>query len=203
MSGSSIPNQYDPVPTRALWNWNTTVSGQAPTVTSYANGSPTKSGALRDDLEDFLGIPIQKFSTPAVPFSDAVVLGWIRWAEDEIETETNIRLCQTWIASPPTKTKYVTDTVGLIPKYQYQQLGVDYDYADAAYDFFLRGRKKKAGCISGCDGARSSQWRSSTPPACSMRPTSRASRTSRSSTRCCPSTSACRSVGSWKIRTAG
>lgn len=137
MSDSAIPGEFSPVPTRALWNWNTPI-GEAPSVNSYPpNGAPTKSGVLPSDLANFMGTPIQTFSNPPVPFSDATIIGWLRYAEDEIETDTNIRLCQTWIASPPTKSKYATEAVNLITKYQYQQLGVDYDYADAPYDFFF------------------------------------------------------------------
>jgi hypothetical protein len=137
-TGSTLPGQYSIVPTKALWGWSTPVSGQAPVVTSYPPyGAPTKSGVLPKDLEDFIGIPLQRWSTPPVPIPTQTILNWIRYAEDEIETETNIRLCQTWIAAPPAKTAYSTQTIGLGVSGSFQNLGVDYDYSEAAYDFFF------------------------------------------------------------------
>jgi hypothetical protein len=138
MSGNSNPGQYSIVPTQALWGWSTPASGQAPVVATYPPyGSPTKSGVLPSDVQDFLGIPLQLFTTPPTPIFSATVLGWIRMIEDDIETDTNIRLCQTWIAAPPAKSAYATSAVGLGVSGVYQQLGVDYDYAEAAYDFFF------------------------------------------------------------------
>jgi len=131
MSGSLV------VPTQALWTWTLPVAGQAQQVQSYPTvpGNPTKSGLIRSDLEAFIGIPIQGFATPPQEIADSTVNQWIRWAEDDIESDTNVRLCQTWIAAPPTKTQQVTQLVNLGVQGLYQQLGVDYDLAEAGYDF--------------------------------------------------------------------
>ena len=143
MSGSQSPTQYSVVPTAALWTWSAPVSGQAQTVISYpaaggaATGSLTKSGVTPQDLADFLGIPLQTYGAGGAPIADAVVNRWIRYAEDEIETETNVRLCQTWIAAPAAKTSYQVSATGLGVQDKYQQLGIDYDYTEAAYDFFF------------------------------------------------------------------
>lgn len=135
---SDNPNSYFPIPTKALWNWSTPPAGEAAVVQSYPPyGAPTKSGVLPSDLSAFLGVPLQYFNTPPAPIPDSVVIDWIRMSEDDIETETNIRLCQTWIAAPPAKARAETLAVGLLTKYNYQQLGVDYDYSEAAYDFFF------------------------------------------------------------------
>jgi hypothetical protein len=131
------PQTYVPVPTKALWNWNTSVSGVAPTVNTYSSGAKTKTGLQPNDVRQYVQIPLQQFGNPPVPIPDQTVLGWIRMAEDNIENDTNIKLCQTWIAAPPTKTLAETLQLGLVTKYNYQQLGVDYDFSEAAYDFFF------------------------------------------------------------------
>jgi hypothetical protein len=129
------------VPTQAQWTWSTPVSGQAPLPISYPTvpGCPTKSGVQRVDLEDFLQMTIQRYGNPPTPISDAVVNRWIRYAEDEIEAETNVRLCQTWIAAPPAQNNLETVALNIQPQNNglYQQLGIDYDYSEAAYDFFF------------------------------------------------------------------
>jgi hypothetical protein len=139
MSGSNVnPGQYSVIPTTALWNWGTPVAGQAPVVQSYIGGSPTKSGVTPAMLEAFIGIPLQYFTTPPSPIPAGVILNWIRYAEDEIEIETNIRLCQTWIAAPPSRSAYATSAIGLGVSGSFQNLGVDYDYSEAAYDFHFQ-----------------------------------------------------------------
>src|ERR1700743_2391148 len=89
------------VPTQALWTWSTPVAGQSPVPISFptVSGAPTKSGLGKPDLEDYLQASIQRFGNPPTPISNQVVERWIRYAEDEIEGETNIRLCQPWIAA--------------------------------------------------------------------------------------------------------
>lgn len=141
MSETSTPGQYSIIPTKALWNWSKPVVGQAPVVQSYPPyGTPTKSGVTPQDLANYLLLPypMVNYSTvPPTPIADSVVNGWIRYAEDNIETETNVRLCQTWIAAPAENTSYATQTVGLGVSGSFQNLGVDYDYSEAAYDFFF------------------------------------------------------------------
>jgi hypothetical protein len=141
---SGSPQSYVPVPTRALWNWNTAVSGVAPTVNTFSSGAKTKTGLQPNDLRNYVQIPLQQFGNPPVSINDTVVTEWIRDSEDEIENDTNIKLCQTWIAAPAAKTQQETQLLGLVVKGNYQQLGVDYDYAEAAYDFFFNRAQDSA-----------------------------------------------------------
>lgn len=132
-------SQYLPrIQTQALWTWDTS-EGTAPVVKAFPTypGSQTKTGLTPDDLRNYIQTPILQYGNPPIPVSDVVVQGWIRFAEDEVEQDTNIRLCQTWIAAPPTKTKQSTDATGLIVSGQYQNLGIDYDFYEPAYDFFF------------------------------------------------------------------
>lgn len=139
MSGATIGFGASPVvPTQALWRWNVQVNGSQPVVLAYptANG-PTKTGLMPCDLESFIGVPIQTYGSPPVPVPQSRIIEWIRYAEDEIERETTILLTQTWVASPPTKTVPDTLAVGLGTVSGEQRLGVDYDLADAGYDFIF------------------------------------------------------------------
>jgi hypothetical protein len=108
-----------------------------PTIITFSSGAKTKSGLQPNDLRAYIQIPLQQYSNPPIPISDDTIFGWIRDAEDEIETETNIRLCQTAIAAPPAKTQQESQLLGLNTVYNYQQLGLDYDYAEPGYDFFF------------------------------------------------------------------
>lgn len=133
MAGSQI------IPVKALWKWSL-AAGQQPTVLSYpTTNGPTKTGLLPQDVRDYVMVPIQQYGNPPTPVSDTLILQWIRWAEDEFEQETNIRLCQTWIAAPPAKSAAQMSTIGLSSSInnQYQQLGADYDFYEPAYDFFF------------------------------------------------------------------
>lgn len=132
------------VPTQSLWSWDTT--GAIPTATGYpvqvsntypTGFAPTKTGLSADDLCAFAGVPLQYYGNPPRPVAPATLLGWIRYAEDRIEQETSILLCQTWVASPPTQSVQVTQACGLLPNTTsgYQVRGYDYDLEDAAYDF--------------------------------------------------------------------
>lgn len=126
------------VQTKAQWTWSCPVPGQAQVVQGYPpHGAPTKTGLQQPDLERFISMKIQTFGNPPIPVDPQTVLEWIRWAEDDIESETNVRLCQTWIASPPAKSLAQVNAVGLRVQDYYQQLGIDYDLADAPYDFFF------------------------------------------------------------------
>lgn len=128
-----------PVPTRALWTWSTPTLGMEPSVQGFPTvpGAPTKSGLVRADLESYMQTIIQQNSMPIVPISDATVNGWIRMAEDDIETKTGVRLCQTWIAAPAAKSLVQKQSVNLDTVGFTQQLGVDYDYEEAGYDFIF------------------------------------------------------------------
>ncbi len=108
-----------------------------PTINTFSSGAKTKSGLQPNDLRAYVSVPLQIYSNPPIPISDDTIFGWIRDAEDEIETETNIRLCQTAIAAPPAKTQQESQLLGLNTVYNYQQLGLDYDYAEPGYDFFF------------------------------------------------------------------
>lgn len=140
------------VRTQALWQWTFPASG-APYVSGYPTvpdggcysptGSggyfpPTKTGLKPQDLQNFVGVPLQYYGNPPVPVDNATISGWIRYAEDTVEQETSILLTQTWVASPPTLTPPQTLAVGLLVSSGsngYQNQGIDYDLADAAYDF--------------------------------------------------------------------
>lgn len=94
---------------------------------------------MPQDLKNFIGVPVMIPATiyaPARVVTDAEILQWIRWAEDDIEQKTNIRLCQTWVAAPAAALPEQASNVGLITKNGGgQQLGIDYDFAEPAYDF--------------------------------------------------------------------
>jgi hypothetical protein len=142
MSDLAVPAQGAIVPTQAQWAWTSPAAGEAPVVTGYpTTGGPTKSGLLPGDLANYILLPLQTYSNPPIPVPDPVAIQWIRWAEDDIENETSIRLCQTWIAAPPAKTQTTTQLLNLGTQYNYQQLGVDYDFSEPAYDFFYQRAK--------------------------------------------------------------
>jgi len=128
-----------PIPTQALWTWSTPVSGQAPLVESFPTvpGAPTKTGLQPADLQAYMGTAIVNFGPPVTPVANAPIIGWIRQAEDDVETVTNVRLCQTWIAAPAAKTNQQTAALNLAPESGtlFQQLGIDYDYEEPGYDF--------------------------------------------------------------------
>lgn len=128
------------VPVRALWGWTTGVGQQSVASTFPTTNGPTKTGLLPQDVKDYAQVPIQRYGNPPVPISDTLILQWIRWAEDDFEQGTNIRLCQTWIAAPPVKNSAAMSQLGLTAPSgdSYQQLGVDYDLYEPGYDFFFR-----------------------------------------------------------------
>lgn len=140
LNGGQLPL----VPTAPLWSWST--SGSVPIVTGYptAGGfSATKTGLTPQDLRDFVGVPIVYYGNPPVAVNDSVILQWIRYAEDWVEQETSILLCQTWVAGPPSPNPAVTLQLGLTFPSQtsgfgYQRQGYDFDLQDAAYDFFFK-----------------------------------------------------------------
>lgn len=131
------------IATKAQWTWSNPPAGEAPVVVSYPTvpGMPTKTGLSPTDLSNYIQMPLQRFGNPPVPIPDPIVYGWIRDAEDDIEGVTNVRLCQTWIASPPAASNQEVQALNIGVKNGYQQLGVDYDVSDAAYDFFFERAK--------------------------------------------------------------
>ena len=134
-----------PVPDQALWLWNT--SGSVPIVSGYPVGissaypsgfAPTKTGLTPGDLQNYVGVPLQFYGNPPTPVASGVIQQWIRYAEDRVEQETSILLCQTWVASPPALTAQYAASVGVIPNEgNGQQIGIDYDLEDSAYDFMF------------------------------------------------------------------
>jgi|SRR5579859_628330 len=140
MSGTANPLIGSTLPTSAQWTWDLT--GPSPVVTGYpTNGGPTKTGLTPNDVRNYVQVPLQQNTNPPTPVSDTVITQWIRWAEDDVEQETNIRLCQTWIAAPPARDSTETSLLRLGTANRYQQLGVDYDFAEAPYDFFFERAK--------------------------------------------------------------
>jgi hypothetical protein len=127
-----------PTVSKALWTWTVPVTG-SPTVTTYSNGTTTKTGLQPSDLAQYVTVPLQDYSqNPPVPVASGTILQWIRWAEDWVESATGLLLCQSWVASPPAVTPLETAALGIATTSsgQYQILGTDYDIEDAAYDFF-------------------------------------------------------------------
>lgn len=124
------------------WTWDT--STNPPTVTKYPSGTgispvPTKSGVMPQDLQNFISIPIQAYGNPPKAIDPTVQLQWIRWAEDYIEQDSGLLLCQTWVASPPANTPQAAANVGIGSNSPggYQKPGFDFDLADTAYDFLF------------------------------------------------------------------
>lgn len=123
-----------PISPRALWTWDTT--GPVPVVTGYPSGLPTKSGIMPEDLRNFVGVKLQVYGDYPQPLGDAQLVQIIRMAEDSIESETGILLCQTYIASPPAVLPQECSAIGVSPvNLIYQRQGYDYDLEDSGYDF--------------------------------------------------------------------
>lgn len=125
----------------ALWNWDT--AGMDPVVKTYRGGTPTKTGLTPNDLQQMVGVPLQYY-TPATgaqgPVPPAQILEWIRDAEDWVEQETGLLLTPTWIASPPEIQPFAAGATGVPVApggWGGQRQGIDYDLADAGYDFIF------------------------------------------------------------------
>lgn len=125
------------------WSWN--VSLTPAVVSGYPSGTgptligPTKTGLLPVDLQNFVGIPLQIYGNPPTPIDPDTILQWIRYAEDFIEQDTGLLLCQTWVAAPEAVPALAAVNVGITVAGTggYQVQGFDYDLAEAAYDFFF------------------------------------------------------------------
>lgn len=151
------PSGYTVTPT-AFWGWSQPASGSnlqttTPVVTSYVNGNVTKSGLMPTDLANFVGIPLNVGGPNGTPIPSQNLIQYLRWAEDSIETDTGVLLCQTWVASPPE----ITTAQALAAQLPGmgstgQRMGVNYDVADSGYDFFLFLIQKVLGRRMGLHG---------------------------------------------------
>ncbi|MDE3023715.1 MAG: hypothetical protein KGI54_18015 [Pseudomonadota bacterium] len=95
---------------------------------------------MPQDLQDFVGVPLQYYQPVPTPVPVQTLLNWIRFAEDYVEQETGLLLCPTWVASPPLLSPVAAANSGVVPASSEtggQVIGKDYDLEDAAYDFFL------------------------------------------------------------------
>lgn len=125
---------YAPIESTALWTWDT--SNTTPVLLGFENGNLTKTGLMPDDLQAFVGVPLQYYGNPPTAVASGVVVGWIRSAEDYVEQMSTILLTPTWIASPPSPNNNTNRLLGLVPTdYGGQRQGLNYDLADAGYDF--------------------------------------------------------------------
>lgn len=128
-----------PINTTALWQWDLSTAPASVSGFPIGNGlfAPTKTGLSAQDLRNFVTVPLQVNTNPPTPIPDATLIEWIRYAEDRVEQETSILLCQTWVASPPAITPEECLSVGILPQNagQGQIRGYDYDLEDNAYDF--------------------------------------------------------------------
>lgn len=143
----AIPGYFCPpgaasiVSGNALWDWDT--SGLDPIVKAYRGGTPTKTGLVPNDLQQMVGVPLQYY-TPATgtqgPVPTPQIFEWIRDAEDWVEQETGLLLTPSWVASPPEIQAFAavaTQTPVAPGGWGGQRQGIDYDIADAAYDFIF------------------------------------------------------------------
>jgi hypothetical protein len=134
------PGAASVVSGRALWNWDITNPNE-PVVKSYSGNKATKTGLGVTDLQQAAGVPLVYYNTdPPTPVPAPQLLDWIRDAEDWVEQETGLLLTPTWIASPPEIQPYAalsTGTPVASGGWGGQRQGIDYDLADAGYDFIF------------------------------------------------------------------
>jgi hypothetical protein len=120
----------------ALWDWD--LGGPDPVVRAYRNGV-TKTGLTPNDLQQAVGVPMQYYNTnPPTAVPTEQIITWLRDAEDWIEQETGLLLTPTWIASPPEIQPFAALSTQ-VPEAgaRGQVQGIDYDLADAGYDFIF------------------------------------------------------------------
>lgn len=130
------------IPDTSLWKWDTSTIPATPigfpvSGTAY---SQTKTNLGPTDLDAFVGVPLLYYNTtPPTVVAPEVKQQWIRNAEDRVEQETSILLCQTWVASPPSPSLQVSQALGIQTNSSTgaQVRGFDYDLEDAAYDFMF------------------------------------------------------------------
>lgn len=143
------------IPSSSLWTWASPATGQgynvALSVIGYPPGGvnqPTKTGLMPADLQNFVGVQIQQYGNPMLAIPPEQILQYIRWAEDRIERDTGILLCQTWVAAPPLVAPGAASSMGIIPQNgSYQVQGIDFDMYDPAYDFWFP-RSQDAGWMN-------------------------------------------------------
>src|SRR6202041_2145312 len=132
-----------PIATPSLWTWNLD-NPNAPYVTGFYGGTPTKTGLLPQALREFVGVPMVRYGRPPRPVQDSELFEILRSAEDSIEQETNVLLCPTSVASPPTRSFLQSNgaQVEATASNGGQQIGISCDLADSPYDFkFDRSRE--------------------------------------------------------------
>lgn len=134
-------------PGTALWHWDLSPP-TGPIVQTYFNNRPTKSGLLPTDLQMAVGVPLQFFA-PANSAVQAIpqefLIEYIRTAEDWIEQETGLLLSPSWIASPPEIQQFQSQLTGAPAVGGAGQVqGLDYDIADAPYDFYFTNAQDSA-----------------------------------------------------------
>lgn len=126
------------VTTKALWSWSNT-GGPFPTCDGFFQGSATKTGVTPQNVRDFAGVPLGfRNGSTVTLLSDDALMDYIRAAEDGFEQETTILLCLTQVASPPALSTREAFSAAITPVNGTgggMLLGVDFDLADAAYDF--------------------------------------------------------------------
>ena len=124
---------------KALWSWQ--ITNASPIVQGYPPGGvnqPTKSGLMPSDLDAFCGVNLVYYGNPTTPVPPNTKIQWIRWAEDFVERECGILLCQTYVAAPPLVVPGNASANSVLPANGSQEvLGVDYDLPEAAYDFYF------------------------------------------------------------------
>lgn len=143
---SGFNGQNGPVvASKALWTWDT--SGPAPVVIGYPPGGasqPTKTGLMPQDLQNFVGVPLQYYGNPPIAVASGTMVQWLQFAEDYVERETGLLLCQSWVAAPPAVMPGTPQSVAISVQGSsgmQQQLGLDFDVYDAGYDFqFIRAQ---------------------------------------------------------------
>ncbi len=143
-----------PVQPQAYWHWD--YSTTPATILGYSllqynqtgQDRLTKTGLGPSDLQNFIGIPLQ-LQGQTNPISDAALIQWIRYAEDEVETKCSCFLTPTWIASPAEIQPGAVQAAGLLTPDGRMLLGRDYDYSDAPYDFdIMRWKEEGWGIVS-------------------------------------------------------
>ena len=155
--GGQVPDlnlDVGPIQTQSLWTWAPVQSGyNVPlTVVGYPPGGknqPTKTGLLPSDLQNFVGVQIQQYGNPILSIPPEQSLQWIRWAEDKIERDTGLLLCQSWVAAAPAQAPGAINSLGLLPTSSgsFQIQGIDYDVYEPPYDFFFP-RSQDAGWMA-------------------------------------------------------
>lgn len=125
------------ITTKAFWTWSET-GGPFPSCDGFFRGTITKTGVSPQDVRDIAGVPLgTRNGTSITLLSDSALQDFIRAAEDEFEQETTILLCLTQVASPPALSERECFSAAITPVTPGGGMvqGVDFDLADAAYDF--------------------------------------------------------------------